>query len=680
MKLLSSLMALISTGGLFSQNDPPSYSIDLEQFVERIFQVQDANIAYEDVYESLLLFYTNPLNLNRASSDQLASLYILSPAQVWAFMDHRERLGDLLSIYELQSIEGFNLTLIQDLLPFVRVKENKLDNRPLLKRIVEESNNYLLLRHTRTVESQRGYLSETVNGYAGTQDKLYGRFRVNKRDDFSVGFTFEKDAGEEINFAKGYGFDFYSAHFMVENQGIFRKMIVGDYQLQIGQGLVFGAGFNLGKGAETVNTVKRNTLGLRPYTSALETGFFRGFGTSIHLNKTEITTFYSRLLQDGNIWQDSALNEFEELISTIQSSGFHRTTTELLSKNKIKEQSYGGVIRIQPNRKLQLGLSVLGTNYSTPIRRKDVPYKIFEFSGDQNLVTGAFTSYQWKNFNVFGEVARSSFGGVGVVGGVISSLSSTIDMALSIRNYDKDFHSFYGLAFGEGSINSNERGIYWGIKYNLSRKYELAAYYDKFSFPWLKFGIDAPSGGAEWLGRFTYRPSRNITTFVQVREEKKEFSQTKTNLSSLALRTKRNYVFNIDYRLNSSFSMKSRVQTSTLDKAGERSKGYAIVQDVNFETGRFKVSMRMALSETDDFDNRQYVYERDVLYAFSFPAYSGQVIRNYVLVQYRLNAGISTWLRYGKYAYRDREKVGSGLEESQGATRTEIKWMVRVRL
>ena len=72
--------------------------------------------------------------------------------------------------------------------------------------------------------------------------------------------------------------DFWSAHLMLENQGKFRKLIVGDYQLQLGQGLLFGAGFGVGKGAETVNALQRVTLGIRPYTSVLEGGFLRGAG------------------------------------------------------------------------------------------------------------------------------------------------------------------------------------------------------------------------------------------------------------------------------------------------------------------------------------------------------------------------------------------------------------------
>ena len=69
------------------------------------------------------------------------------------------------------------------------------------------------------------------------------------------------------------GFDFYSSHLLLENKLGFSKILIGDFQMQIGQGLVFGGGFAPGKGVETINTVKRNTRGILPYTSSLEQNF-----------------------------------------------------------------------------------------------------------------------------------------------------------------------------------------------------------------------------------------------------------------------------------------------------------------------------------------------------------------------------------------------------------------------
>lgn len=645
--------------------------IDLEEFAERLFQIQEDDISYEDIYESLFLFYTSPLDLNSTNESELSQLYLLSPVQIESLLSYIEKNGPLISIYELQGIENFDISTIRNLLPFVRIGQASM--KESFGRRFRKADKFLLYRQTNILEKQRGFRE---NAYEGSRDKIYSRLRVVKRNDFSFGATFEKDAGEVFGSS---GFDFYSFHFLLENQGPFSKILVGDFQLQVGQGLVMGAGFNPGKGAETVFTVKRNTLGIRPYTSVLETGFFRGVALSAPLGNLELTAFVSGLAQDGNVQMDTLESAFESFISSIQSSGFHRTESELASKDQIDEFTFGGMLKFQPNRRVNLGVSALSTRYSENILRNDVPYNFYEFKGKENSLVGVNGSFQWQSFNFFGEVARSSSGGYGAIGGVIASLSRSLDLAISLRDYSLDFHSFYGNAFGEGSRAINEKGTYWGIKFTPSRKYAFVAYYDKFRFPWLRFGVDAPSQGAEWLGRFTYNPARSVSTFVQVREELREVSVTDENLSELNSRIKRNYIVNISYKASNGLKIRSRVQASTQTLSGEFSKGYAIVQDVSYSVGKFSLNGRVALFETDDYDNRQYVYESDVLYAFSIPAYNGSGVRNYILAKYRHSRQLDFWIRYGRYSYRDRDVVGTGLDESQGPFRTELKWMMRYR-
>src|SRR5205085_11810242 len=119
--------------------------------------------------------------------------------------------GGLLSIYELQSIEGFDLITIYKLLPFVTVLDAGLhtDRRSFLERLSDEENNYLLVRYDRTLQAKKGYLPPTIksNGeetshYEGSPDKFLVRYRVAHTRDFSLGFTLEKDQGEEFTFDK----------------------------------------------------------------------------------------------------------------------------------------------------------------------------------------------------------------------------------------------------------------------------------------------------------------------------------------------------------------------------------------------------------------------------------------------------------------------------------------------
>ncbi len=405
---------------------------NLETFIESLFNLQESDINYEDLYESLLLLYQNPLNINLATTDELKSLYVLSNQQIINLQTYIKEKGKLLTLFELQLIEGFDFATLEKIRPFVTVnaKDAIADNRPLIKRILEERNNYLIMRYEAGLEQKRGYSkkeNETDNRYAGTADKLYVRYRVAKPGDFSFGFTTEKDAGERMIWqpkSKNYLMDFWSFHFMLENQGKWRKMIIGDFQLQFGQGLLFGAGLSVGKGSETVNTADRVTLGIRPYSSVLESGFLRGAAATYSLNKKlNITAFASRLPQDASIQDGAETDDFNQFFSAIQSSGLHRTATEIANKRSVVETLSGANLNLKPNDRSEAGITLATNHFSTPILRSDDPYNLFEFKGNSNFNFGFYGKYNWQQFSFFGESAISKSGGIGALGGFSTNLS-----------------------------------------------------------------------------------------------------------------------------------------------------------------------------------------------------------------------------------------------------------------
>ena len=98
--------------------------------------------------------------------------------------------------------------------------------------------------------------------------------------------------------------DTSSFHFFLQNKGKWKSIAIGDYTLQIGQGLVLASGFYLGKGAETILTVRRNSLGIRPYSSVIENNFFRGAAATYQIGGFEFTGFASRNRRSGNLVYD----------------------------------------------------------------------------------------------------------------------------------------------------------------------------------------------------------------------------------------------------------------------------------------------------------------------------------------------------------------------------------------
>lgn len=676
--------------------------VDLDQFIQSLFAVQDQDINYEDAYESLYLLYTNPLDLNRATYEQLADLYVLSQYQIQQFLDYRRRNGNLLSIYELQAIEGFDLETIYKILPFVTVAESTFaaDTRSLWQRILSEENRYLIYRHSRILEQQRGFrplgIGDTLRSglpqtrYLGSPDKIYMRFRVSHLRDFSIGFTAEKDAGEPIAWnplRRQFGMDFWSAHAAVYNRGRLKALMLGDYLIQAGQGMLLAAGFTVGKGAETVATVRRSNTGVRPYTSVIENGFFRGAAATVGLGRTDVTPFISFARRSANInftAADTASDVDilgEAFINSIVPTGFHRTPRELNAKNAISETT-GGITATyrSSDGNLEAGGTAMLTRFSVPLRPIDRIYNRFEFNGTLNHNIGGFFSYNYRNFNFFGEAARSASGGMGALGGFVSSLSAKADMAMLYRRYDRHFHSFYGQSFSEGTRPINEHGMYWGIKIKPSLRWTLAAYYDLFRFPWLRFLADAPSTGSEWLARLSFQPNKKTMLYAQFRQETKgrNLRDNLTIMDVVVPSVRRNFQLNVDFRAEQIVTTRSRIQWSSYQQeGGNLTQGFAIAQDLVLDFRWVKISSRFALFDTDDYENRQFMFEKDVLYAFTIPAYYGRGFRNYYMVQFNIGRKTDLWLRYAFTELRNQNTFGSGLDLIEGNRRSELKVQLR---
>ena len=111
----------------------PRPEINLDEFIQRVFPVQQENINYDDLYESLYQLYQNPIDLNTATNEELASIYVLSQLQIKNILEHRQQNGDFLSIYELQAVPNLDIETINRLLPFVEINYkfsvNDLKNR-----------------------------------------------------------------------------------------------------------------------------------------------------------------------------------------------------------------------------------------------------------------------------------------------------------------------------------------------------------------------------------------------------------------------------------------------------------------------------------------------------------------------------------------------------------------------
>lgn len=656
--------------------------IDPEVIMENQLSVQDEEGDDPETAENYAHWLAHPINLNRANRDQLRLLGFLSETQIENLIAHRGKYEDLVSIYELQTIDGFDMETIRLLARMVRVADpgQRID-KSLVNRIINNGEHYLMVRYDHALQKKKGFKDEREDfRFNGSPGRILIRFRSYRAGDYSFGVTAEKDAGEKIIWDPGlrqYGLDHYAWHLQLSDKGRVSNLIAGNFSAQFGQGLVWGGGLGFGKGAETITSTRRPGAGFVPYTSAYEGGTLHGLASTFAVNKHfSVSALYSFGQRDGTLSEGDSASA-----SSIGSTGLHRNRRELQRRKKVGERVAGGVLVYERNR-FQAGAAYQHVRFETSLSPRELLYNHYTFRGDRNTNASIFASYNLNNVALFIESAQTVGQGVAHVAGALVSVSPSVDLTVLYRNYDRDFLPMWASAFSENTTPKNEAGLYWGWKYRYKKKFQFAGYVDLFRFDGLKFRTYAPSAGYEWLMRLQWQPSKAASAFFQIREERKlrNTSPADETLYALEPIRKRNFAVNFDYEPSQSIRMRTRLQISNLLKGSQFSSGNVLAQDIVWRIRKFRWTARYALFSTDNYDNRQYMYEHDVWLSYSMPAYNGTGVRRYLLAQYNLNKVWTFWLRFGSTRYSNVESIGSGVEEIVGNVQNDVKFEVRVRL
>ena len=697
LELLKKIKLLAATAACFLLSlqliavDPP------EEIQERLFmhienllelETEEESAEYAEFLENLEWLINHPINLNRTTADELRLLFVLTDIQIRNLLLHIQTHGKLISIHELQTIEGFDPSLIEAILPFVTIDDTYQRRNFSFDSMLRDGEQVLFVRWQQLLEEQKGFsaidadeLTDNPNArYQGSPYRLYTRYRFTWYRNVSFGFTAEKDPGEELfRGTQPQGFDFYSAHLHLQDFGKLKALSIGDFQAQFGQGLCFWSGMGFGKSSEGIG-VKKNAAGLRQYTSVDENNFLRGAGATVLFGALELTAFYSSKKRDANVLITDSLDGLR-IITSLQQTGLHRTPRELEGKNAVRENIMGANMNFRKQH-FNIGLTAYHMKLDALYERRLSFYNQFAFSNNKHHSIGLDYSYLTRNLSIFGETAIDANGRLAFVNGLMISLDSRLSMALVHRHYDQRNHAPFATAFGESSGVSNEKGLYAGIEIRPARRIRLYAYADHFSFPWMRFRTYMPSQGADYMLHIEYKPSREIEMHARFRSKTKPLNTREDAVIRHLVNVNRTqYRLHIGYPVTSTISVRNRMEIIHHQYGNVKQKGYMLYCDLLYRSlgSPFAITIRYALFNTDGFDSRIYAYEHDVLYAFSFPFYSDKGSRTYLLLRYRVHRQIDIYCRIARTHYINRNESGSGLDLIEGNQRTEVKAQLRFR-
>lgn len=681
--------------------------------VERLAEDGDDDLDYEDLLDNYIFLSENPVNLNSEETMRLVELHLISAFQYEELQKYRRYYGDFLFLDELEMVEGLDEMTVAIIKPLVHIEKDQSKDKITLNKMARYGKHQIVGRYEQVLEQQQGYapiddsalLAKPNSRYLGCPQKLQFRYTYNYRNKIRAGFTFEKDAGEMFYTDKvsdtiqkllgnqyHRGFDFAGFHLYAKDLGVVKTAALGDYQLAFGQGLTLWSGMSFGK-AGAGSSVMKQGRGLTPKASASEYGYMRGAAVTLGGGPFSGTIFYSNRLVDANISVADTLDNEAELVSSLQETGYHRTIGELQDRHAIRQQIIGGHLAYAIAH-FEVGYTAHHTWLNVPLELRPSHYNQFYFQGSQLTNQGVDFKYVKGKYAVFGEMAMSYNKGTEVsepvegptipktdfagLVGVTVKPAGYLNFTVMYRDYGKAYQNLYSNAFGEGSRNQGQRGIYLGVEAAPAPYWNLLAYVDQFQFTWLTSQVNAPSRGHDYYLRVSHSFSKRADAYLQFRSKTKMKNSTDAFVFSHypIFYTKNSVRFNINYQIGRDFHFSNKAEYAHYrNEDGTNEHGYFLCQDIAFkpEEKPYSLTFRYAIFDAKDYNARIYAYENDVLYSFSVPALYGKGMRVYLLGKVKLFHAFTLYARIGRTIYSDCDEIGSGLTLIDGNHKTDLK-------
>lgn len=668
-------VAIFSISAVLAQNENSTF---WQEYIELLAEQNESESVNEDLMETLEGYLENKININDTGAHELQNLFFINDFQESSLVRYIQQNGELYSIYELEFVNGFDPETRRLLLPFIKVEPMPKTEKFSLRNMFRYGKNNITLGYKRGLETPKGYTDST---YLGDPFRTYFRYTFKYKNKVQLSFSGDKDAGEE--FFKGsqkQGYDFYGFSLMLKDFGWLKQLVIGNYQLQFGQGLTLwtGASFNLsGDGS-----IKKMPQNIRPSGAFTEYGFMNGIATTIGFGKhVSATAFYSHVKCDGTNIAASAFDEMEDYAQSLYETGYHRTQKEIDKKNTITEDLYGAHVQYR-NSNFNVGATAYHVMFDRPVGSQERLDNYNVFSGKQNTNIGIDATYLWRRILFFGEVAMSENTAFAGLAGMQFNVAENTLISAYYRDYGVEYQNLYASALGQNSDVRNERGFGLNFRTLLPWQVSMVASADAFKFPWMRYQVYSPSDGSDYRIRLTKQLTRKMTLSVNYRYKNKAKNVKLDSLLTYCIEPnkRQNFQLNLKYEASKEWTFNTRVEFSkfSTDSKGDTS-GFLMAQDITYRPERipFSFAMRYALFDAP-YDARIYAFERDLSYEFSVPAHNGKGSRFYFYINWKMAPNINLSARYSIWYYPDKEFIGSGADKINDNKKQEIKLQFRV--
>ena len=408
----------------------------------------------------------------------------------------------------------------------------------------------------------------------------------------------------------------YGGFVELRDMGPMKRVVAGNYQASFGYGLVVGSPFKRGKTAY-IQSTSTTEEGLKKFGSLGDSyNYFHGIGATAQVSKwADVSAFYS--LREGK-------EEWKHVVGVNATGRWKQLKVGVTAVEEIRQPT--------PDPSLKGG-ELLSTH----------------------AVIGVNARWNWGKVDIWGEVAGSKGEqwGIGGIAGIRYTPISDLNLRAIYRYYSPEFDNAYANALCSWTRMKDEHGGYLGIEYNRLSNWQLSAFGDVWK------------SGFETMIQTDFVPQKDYRMHMRFRVKRKD----KKDTYSLQ--------WNMVYKVGQ-WKMKTQADGNLVYVNSELSYGWSVLQDVEYRFAKVPIVLQLRAQAFDarKWDNRVYIYENDVLYAYAIPFVYGMGGRLWLNARYKINDTFSVYLRVSETIYQQ----AWAMEHNKKCTRTDVHALLRVKL
>ena len=555
-----------------------------EPYLEQMMTVEDADAGtWQHTYDLLCDLEQHPININRATREELEAIPFLSAQQVEELVAYLYRYGPMKSTAELRMISTLRPGQRELLSFFIYLGEAKS------KRYTHHE-----LTFTTKVPMSNGH---------------WFRYQLEHGDGLTVGLVGDQDADEPFFSGCNHaGYDFYSPYLQLNHWGRLETLVVGNYKVSMGMGLVMNNNFALGKVAMLQN-LGRTTNTLRAHSSRTET-YLQGAGATIRLGRQlHATAFASYAPMDATLNANGTAR-------TLLTSGYHRTDAELAKKHNMHALKTGGQLQYRTDG-LHLGVNMLYTYLDRPLQPDTkLLYNLFKPQGSDFLNVSTDYGYSNRRWAVNGETAVDGHGHLATINSLSMTAADGLTLMALQRFYSYRYVALDAQSYSDGGHVQNESGIYVGASWQLSPRWQLTGYADYAYFPWVRYRKQGQLWSMDYLLQANYTSDRwQLAARYRLKVDEPIH---RLRLSAA-------------HQWDCGLSVKVQCDGNYLPDESEW--GSMLSGRISYEYKWLRANAGAGYYHADSYDCRLYGYENGPLYTYHMQQYYGEGLRCWMMLR-----------------------------------------------